>query len=92
MFGTMWMGRVAGERLVDRERRIEASRLVLREVLHDELMALGARSPASGVFDARQHPHHRRLAGAVRPDQRDAIAAFDVQADAVEDADVAVAL
>ena len=77
--------RVAGERLVDGQRRIEPRRLVLREVLHHDLVPLGARA---GVrrFDAREHPHQRRLAGAVRADQRDAIATLDVQVDAVEDA------
>ena len=58
-------GRVAGERLVDGQRRIEARGLVLREVLHDDLVPLGAR-PGVGRFDAREHAHQRRLADAVR--------------------------
>ena len=36
-------------------------------------------------FDARKHPHQRRLAGAVRSDQRDAIAALDQQVQLRED-------
>ena len=76
--------RVAGERLVDGQRRIEPRRFVLREVLHDDLVPLGPRAGV-GRLDAREHPHQRRLAGAVRADQRDAIAALDVQVDAVED-------
>ena len=45
-----------------------------------------------GRFLARQHPHQRRLAGAVRADERDAIAALDVQVEVVEDDEVAVRL
>ena len=83
--------RVAGERLVDGQRRIEARRLVLGEVLHHDLMALGARA-AVGRLDAREHAHQRRLADAVRTDEGDAIAALDVHVDAVEDAPRAVGL
>ena len=50
------------------------------------------RSPAVGRFLARQHAHQRRLAGAVRADQRDAVAALDVQVEVVEDDEVAVGL
>ena len=83
MLGTMCIGRVAGERLVHGQRRIEARRFVLREVLHHDLVALG---PRAGVrrLDARQHAHQRGFAGAVRADERDAIAALDVHVDAVE--------
>ena len=44
------------------------------------------------MFLARQHPHQRRLADAVRADQRDAVAALDVQVQVVEDHDIAVGL
>ena len=44
-------GRVAGERLVDGEGRIEARRLVLREILHHDLMPVGA-GAAVGRLDA----------------------------------------
>ena len=51
------------------------------------------RVPVSGVFLAGQHAHQRRLAGAVVADERDAIAALDVQVDVVEhDVFVAVRL
>ena len=43
-------------------------------------------------FLAREHPHQRRLAGAVGPDQRDAIAALDVQVEVAEHDEVAVRL
>ena len=45
-----------------------------------------------GRLLARQHPHQRRLADAVRADERDAIAALDVQVEIVEDDEVAVGL
>ena len=72
-------------------RRIEASGFVLREVLHHDLMAF---APLAGVgrFGARQHPHQRRLAGAVGRDERDPVAALDVQVDAIEHDVVAVRL
>jgi hypothetical protein len=41
-------------------------------------MALGARA-GIGRLDADQQAHQRRLPGAVGADERDAIAAFDVQ-------------
>ena len=49
--------RVAGERLVHRQRRIEAGRLVLREVLRHDLVSLSAHAGIRRL-DARQHPHH----------------------------------
>ena len=76
--GTMSFGDPAGERLVDRQRRIEAGGLVLREVLHHDLVAQRARAAVRRFF-ARQHAHQRRFAGAVRSDERDAVAALDVQ-------------
>ena len=53
------------QRVVHRQRRIEARGLVLREVLHHHLVAF---LPGAAVrrFRPRQHPHQRRLAGAVR--------------------------
>ena len=71
------------QRLVDRLRRIEPGRFVLREVLADDLVAHDALALVRR-FLARQHAHQRGLAGAVRPDERDAIAALDVQRQRVE--------
>ena len=50
------------------------------------------RVPRVRRLDAREDAHQRRLAGAVRADQRDAVAALDQQVDAVEDAGRAVGL
>ena len=77
------VGRRSGlERLVHRQRGFETRGFVLREVLHDDLMAHDA---LTGVWSllAGQQTHQRRLAGTVRSDQRDAIAALDVQIDLV---------
>src|SRR5687768_6368864 len=41
---------------------------------------------------ARQHSHQRRLTGAVWSDERDAIAALDVEVDVAEDAETVVGL
>ena len=51
-------------------------------------------APCAAVrrLGAGEHPHQRGLARAVRRDERDAVAALDVQADAVEDDVVAVGL
>ena len=87
----MWSGEPDGERLVDRRRRIHPRRLVLREVLHDDVVAFDALAGV-GRFFARQHPHQRRLADAVGADERDAIAALDVQVEVVEHDEVAVRL
>ena len=81
MAGIIVSGEPADERFVDGQRRIEARGFVLREVLHDDLMALDALA-AVGWLLGREQPHQRRLAGAVVADERDAIAALDVEIDA----------
>ena len=83
--------RARGERLVDGRRRIHARRFVLREVLHDDVVAFDARARVRRLL-AREHAHQRRLAGAVRADERDAVAALDVQVEVAEDDEVAVRL
>ena len=83
--------RAAGQRLVDRQRRIESRRLVLGKVLHHHLMPGRARARI-GCFLARQHSHQRRLASAVWSDQRDPVATLDVQADVAEHGQGAVRL
>ena len=89
--GTIVVRRAGRQRLVHGERGIEPRGLVLREVLHHHLVAFGARAGV-GRFLARQHAHQRGLAGAVVADERDAIAALDVQVDVVEHDLVAVRL
>ena len=79
------------QRVVHRQRRVEARGLVLRKVLHHHLVAFlpGA---AVGRFRSGQHPHQRRLAGAVRADERDAVAPLDVQVQVLKDDEIAVRL
>jgi hypothetical protein len=77
------------EGFVHRQRGVEPRRFVLCEVFHHHLVAGDARA-AVGRFLSRQHPHQRRLAGAVRTDKRDAIAALDVEAQVAEHHEVSV--
>ena len=91
MAGTMCVGRAVGQRLVHGAGRLEPVRLVLREVLHHDLVPLGPRASV-GRLGARQHAHQRRLAGAVGPDQRHAVAALDEQRQVPEDHLLGVAL
>jgi hypothetical protein len=44
-----------------------------------------ARSPPCRLVSADQSAEQRRLAGAVRPGKRDAVAALDLERDAVEE-------
>ena len=53
MAGTMCVRRAGGQRLVDGRRRIQARRFVLREVLHDDVVAFDA-------LAARRAPPRRR--------------------------------
>src|SRR3989442_5193008 len=50
------------------------------------------RWPESGASSPDRQPHQRRLADAVRSDERDAIAALDVQIHVTEDSEIAVRL
>ena len=70
---------------------IEPGRFVLGEVLHDHLMTDGSRSRVRRLLSG-QHAHERGLAGAVRSDQRNAIAALDVQGDVAEHGESIVGL
>ena len=83
----------AGRRhlLVHGARRVQHLGLVLREVVEDHVVALEA-DALVGAVDAGEDPHQRRLAGAVRPDERDAVAALDHQVDVPQDHVLAVRL
>ena len=83
--------RAARERLVDGQHRVEARRLVLREVLGHDLVAQMPFSAVGRLF-SREHAHQRRLAGAVGADKRNPIAALDVQRQVVEDGERPVRL
>jgi hypothetical protein len=83
--------RAGGQGLVHRRRRVHPCRLVLREVLHDDVVAERALAGVGRLL-AGQHPHQGRLAGAVGSDERDAIAALDVQVEIVEDGQAVVGL
>ena len=83
MCGTMWMG-ASPASVWYRERRVQARRLVLREMLGDHLVAFGT-SARVRRFHTGKHPHHRRLPRSVGSDQGDSIAPLDVQTRPVED-------
>ena len=91
MAGTMCIGEPLEQRLVDGQRRIEPRRLVLREVLGHHLVAQVPLAAVGRLF-SREHAHQRGLAGAVGADERDAIAALDVQRQVVEDGERPVRL
>ena len=46
-------------------------------------------APAGGHLEAGDHPQHRGLAAAARPEQREELALLDVEVDAVDGDDLA---
>ena len=83
--------RARRQRFVDRRRRIEPGRFVLREILHDDVVAFEPLARV-GRFLAGQRAHQGRLARAVRTDQRDSVAPLDVQVEVLEHDQIAVRL
>ena len=74
------LGRGRFHLLQDRARRVERVELVLGVVVRRHVRA---QDPLARVRreDAREDPEERRFPGAVRPDERDAIAALEVEID-----------
>ena len=83
--------RAGRQRVVHGRIRVHARRLVLREVLHDQVVTGDILARVWQLL-AREHAHQRRLAGAVVADQRDAVAALDVQVQVGEDHELTVGL
>ena len=70
-------------------------RLIFRRTaarLGDDVEAGDPRGARVGAGQRGQDPHGRRLAGAVRPEQREHAAPVDLQVDAVEHGQLAVGL
>ena len=81
-------GRGARDLVEHRARRIEHLRLVLREVAERDVVADDAFAVVERL-DAGEQLHQRRLAGAVRADERHPAAAFDGHVEPVVDDEVA---